>query len=462
MAGENIANYKLPLRFVWGVLPVDNGNYLDPRSLGKLELDPNFDMAEPESQEWLLQFCRKIRKQPFYQSTLGALLPNCFIESFLSWMQRRCLDPIDNIDRSPCCEKEKFPYNSTVFNTCIVSAMTDLYETPSEYFIPGMAGPKFSKDQFPTIKAIIVEYDSSYSYSMSYEHMHEFFTKVEQWTIEQLKSAPMTMKRGWFISDFEFYDLQQVLSKGTMAAIGVSMGLALLVLLLSTLNILTSFYAIITITCSILVTMAVLVLLGWKLNVLESIAISTAIGLTVDFSLHYTVHYRLCPNKENREISTKYALSNMIGPASMAAITTGAAGAFMMPSSILPYIQIGVFLVTVMSVSWLYATFYLGSLLAIAGPQQQFGQFQYTKILCCCISSSNTGVMTTPRDRPTSSSLSEIHELASLTSKYGFMRPANKSLQRSVSVGRSGIMRHCVDQSPSAVSDITIIMTDDN
>ena len=41
---------KLPLRFVWGVLAEDNGNYLEPGSKGSLVLDPTFRMASPESQ----------------------------------------------------------------------------------------------------------------------------------------------------------------------------------------------------------------------------------------------------------------------------------------------------------------------------------------------------------------------------------------------------------------------------
>lgn len=81
---------KLPLRFVWGVKAEDTGNYLDPSSKGSLVLDPSFNMAAPESQRWLADFCRDIRNEPFYQPTLGPLLPNCFIETFQSWMQRRC------------------------------------------------------------------------------------------------------------------------------------------------------------------------------------------------------------------------------------------------------------------------------------------------------------------------------------------------------------------------------------
>ena len=81
---------KLPLRFVWGVSAVDNGNYLDPTNKGNLVLDSTFNVAAPESQEWLSSFCRDIRHQPFFQATPGLLLPNCFIETFQSWMKRPC------------------------------------------------------------------------------------------------------------------------------------------------------------------------------------------------------------------------------------------------------------------------------------------------------------------------------------------------------------------------------------
>jgi len=85
----------------------------------------------------------------------------------------------------------------------------------------------------------------------------------------------------------------------------------------------------------------ILVLSGWRLNVLESVAVTTAIGLSVDFSLHYAVHYRQS-EEELREPSVVHALTRMTGPTAMGAITTGVAGAFMLLSSVLPYIQVSV------------------------------------------------------------------------------------------------------------------------
>lgn len=262
--------------------------------------------------------------------------------------------------------------------------MTDLYKTPTEFLASGgMAGPKFNKEKFPSISAVVIEYESNFSFSLSFTEMQSFVTDVENFFKSQLELAPYTMKRGWFISELSFYDLQHSLSQDTIMSIYISMGVALVILFGATLNILTSLYAIFTIVCSILVTLAILVLSGWRLNILESVAVSSAIGLAVDFSLHYTVkynHYSRFAIVESRRAATRQALGEMIGPTSMAALTTSTAGLFMLPSDILAYIRIGVFLVTVMGISWLYATFQLGIMLAVAGPERNFGQFRYGQI----------------------------------------------------------------------------------
>lgn len=98
----------------------------------------------------------------------------------------------------------------------------------------------------------------------------------------------------------------------------------------------------------------------------------------MDFSLHYAVSYKECIS-ERRVDRVKAALQQMGGPTFMAAITSGAAGAFMLPSHVLAYIQIGVFLLLVMGISWIYATIFLCSMLAIVGPSSDFAQFEYSK-----------------------------------------------------------------------------------
>ena len=46
----------------------DNGNHWDPLDFGHTEFVKSFydDVAKPEMQEWMLEFCAEARKMPFY------------------------------------------------------------------------------------------------------------------------------------------------------------------------------------------------------------------------------------------------------------------------------------------------------------------------------------------------------------------------------------------------------------
>ncbi|XP_076048316.1 protein dispatched homolog 1-like [Oratosquilla oratoria] len=421
---RDIAN-RLPIRIVWGIKPVDNGDYLNPDAKGTLEYDEEFDVSLPEAQQWLLEFCHDLRNQSFYKNTLGPLLPNCFIETFKSLMERRCMDPIDGIDRSPCCENSTFPYSQQVFNQCLHGAIRALYQTPPDFFLPGVAGPKFCRET-GSVAAVVVEYDSNYLWTVSYDEMHQFYNEVETWVQRKLETAPPSMKGGWFTSYLSFYDLQRSLSIGTGVALGVAVGVALTVLLLTTLNLLISLLATFTIAAIMFTSIGILVLLGWRLNILESITVSVAIGLAVDFTLHYGVTYRLSPEPD-RESSVIWAVARMGSPVFMAATTTVVAGAFMLPSQVLAYIQIGTFIVVIMTASYLYSTLFFLSLLRLFGPEAGCGQLQYPRFNCCEWSQghvdktvyqhafSESTLSTSSTCCPPPSATSDTHELEPLT-----------------------------------------------
>ena len=115
---------------------------------------------------------------------------------------------------------------------------------------------------------------------------------MEKWTQEQLHSAPAGLKNGWFTSYLEFYDLQHSIAQGTPVAIGIAIAIATVVAFLTTLNILITIHAMLSIMGCIFTTVGILVMLGWELNILESVTISIAVGLSIDFSLHYAMAYR--------------------------------------------------------------------------------------------------------------------------------------------------------------------------
>lgn len=77
------------MRFVWGVESTDDGNSLIPSSKGQLHLEGNFSLSSNDTQQWLLDFCNNVKKQPFYHSLeSSAMLQSCFIENLIENMQK--------------------------------------------------------------------------------------------------------------------------------------------------------------------------------------------------------------------------------------------------------------------------------------------------------------------------------------------------------------------------------------
>ncbi|KAM8809328.1 protein dispatched homolog 1 [Eudromia elegans] len=358
----------MPITVIWGVIPEDNGDPLNPKSKGKLQLDNSFNIASPASQVWILRFCQKLRNQTFFYQTDEQDFTSCFIETFKQWMENQdCDEP----SLYPCCSHWSFPYKQEVFELCIKRAIMELERSTGYHLDSKTPGPRF--DLNDTIRAVVLEFQSTYLFTLAYEKMHQFYTEVDAWVSRELSSAPEGLSNGWFVSNLEFYDLQDSLSDGTLIAMGLSVAVAFSVMLLTTWNIIISLYAIVSIAGTIFVTVGSLVLLGWELNVLESVTISVAVGLSVDFAVHYGVAYRLAPDPD-REGKVVFSLSRMGSAIAMAALTTFVAGAMMMPSTVLAYTQLGTFMMLIMCISWAFATFFFQCMCRCLGPQGTCGQ----------------------------------------------------------------------------------------
>ncbi|XP_028858774.1 protein dispatched homolog 1 isoform X2 [Denticeps clupeoides] len=372
--GEDL---HMPITIIWGVIPVDNGDPLNPKNKGKLTLDTSFNIASPASQEWILHFCQKLRNQSFVFQSDEQDFTSCFMETFKQWMDNQ---DCDEAPVYPCCSQSTFPYKQDVFELCIKRAIMELDRSTIYHLDSKTPGPRF--DINDTIRAIVLEFQSTYLFTLAYEKMHQFYREVDLWIQEELKNAPEGLSYGWFVSNLEFYDLQDSLSDGTLIAMALSVVVAFSVMLLTTWNVIISLYAIISIAGTIFVTVGSLVLLGWELNVLESVTISVAVGLSVDFAVHYGVAYRLAPEPD-REGKVVFSLSRMGSAIAMAAITTFVAGVMMMPSTVLAYTQLGTFLMLIMCISWAFATFFFQCMCRCLGPQGTCGQIPLPKRMQC-------------------------------------------------------------------------------
>lgn len=255
----------------------------------------------------------------------------------------------------------------------------------------GPSGPLFSAETGKP-SGLVVMFASTYNFTFSYSTMHEFYETANTWITDRLQSGPSIVRNGWLIADhLQLYDLQLALASGTKVSVGIAVAIAFLVLFVTTWNPLISFLAILSICAIIVDTIAVLILLDWELNVLESTIIILTIGLSFDFTLHYGIAYKLCSTAEDRESRVVYALGEVGSPVFMAFATTFLAGAAMLPSTTLAYFQIGLFMILETTISWVYATFFFTSLLHLLGPSGTSCQWNPRHLRCATRQNSGSG-----------------------------------------------------------------------
>ena len=306
-------NYKSFFRFeqdgtmsvelIWGIKPADNGNFLDPDNKGSLEFDESFgDLFTKDGQKFLRSLCTSVEKQSFFAAFVGNV--GCPIEGLIT----ACTS-----GPNPCCGKNAtFPFPPDVTEKCLLAFASTGQDS----------GVLFDAES-GKIKGFRMVIYTKQSFTTAFSIIDELFKEVDSWVKTEMPKAPPGLRNGWAGSwGFNFYGLQIGLSQGTYSSLGISVAVSFIVMLLTTLNIFISIYAIITIIGIIAITIGSLVLAGWQLNILESIVMSVAVGLSIDFTMHYGVAYRLAPDKSRRENRVRYSLVHIGSAITMAALTT--------------------------------------------------------------------------------------------------------------------------------------------
>lgn len=81
----------------------------------------------------------------------------------------------------PCCSQSTFPYKQDVFELCIKRAIMELDRSTSYHLVSKTPGPRF--DINDTIRAIVLEFQSTYLFTLAYEKMYQFYREVKSSTL---------------------------------------------------------------------------------------------------------------------------------------------------------------------------------------------------------------------------------------------------------------------------------------
>ena len=375
------------LVFLFGFKATDPGNRLNPDDKTKaVSRDIDFNMENDQIQEWLRTFCNSLKTAEFLHSDVNSL--PCLVSDgdvnryVVGYICSNFYMLEDGNSRTvfvnTCCLAN---VNSTVLQSCAESLhQQGILARISDF---DMRSTTFGSPVYDKIcrsndcSALGYRFDarSILNYSMSYEKMRTNYDIVSSFIETQLKSAPTGLRSGFFSGSeyFEFYDLQHSLASGTLISVSLSVGVSFVVVLLTMRNVLIAIYAMTTIVLAIACTVSSIVLMGWKLNIVESLTITLAVGMSIDFTIHYGVVYQLSSQATSAGRTRESFV--LVGSAvAAAAWTTFCAGIAMLNCSVDPYRKLGVFLVLVMLFSWTYSTFFFQSLCHIIGPVGNFCQ----------------------------------------------------------------------------------------
>uniref|UniRef100_A0ABM5FAF3 Protein dispatched homolog 2 n=1 Tax=Pogona vitticeps TaxID=103695 RepID=A0ABM5FAF3_9SAUR len=364
---EHGEDMPMPVIIVWGVLPVDNGDHFNPKSNGTLVMDTAFTMESPEAQRWLLDFCQKVKNKSFYLSDLEQKPTVCFMEEFQHWMDSRQCSKRDH-NFNLCCNHFSFPYGREVFLHCIKMMLLEQNREEAKAHDLGL---RF--DRKGNLVALVLQFQTTYHYSFNYSKTTHFYDEISFWIREEMKTAPIGLQNGWFTSKLDLYNLQHSVDTESMVVLGLSIAICFIVLLLTTWNVLLSVFSITAIAGTVLVTIGLLVLLEWQLNAVESLFISAAVGLSIDFTVNYCISYHLCPYSD-RVSRVAFSLKQMSCATVMGTCALFSAGVIMLPTTVLAYRKLGIFMMMLKCISCGFASFFFQSLCCFFGPEKNCGQ----------------------------------------------------------------------------------------
>lgn len=369
---RNGEDTPLTLTLVWGVQPIDNGDHFNPRSNGSLVLDPEFNMSNPDAQVWLRDLCGRVQNQSFYSppsSENESLITDnvCLVQQLKHWVSaRRCSDSKDALHF--CCNDILFPYPASVFEKCLGMMLAERH---AEGHLAHSGGLYYQPDG--RIAALVLAFKTTYLYSFNFSRTSVFYGDILTWFNREISEAPQGLEKGWFVSQFTLFDLQQSLSSETLVVAGFSIALTFALLLLTTWNVPLSIYGTLAVGGSVFVTVGLLVLLEWQLSGVEALFISAAAGLSVDFLANYSISYSSAPHSE-RIGRVAHSTKRMGCPVAIGSGAFFCIGIIMLPATALLIRKLGIFLFLVKCVACGFATFFFQSLCCFFGPQKNCGE----------------------------------------------------------------------------------------
>ncbi|GMT11221.1 hypothetical protein PFISCL1PPCAC_2518, partial [Pristionchus fissidentatus] len=343
------ANRKFTLieNVVLGVNPVKDASLFNPYSNGHVTFDSSFAIDTYED-------LNRMKNLSTYLLARSKLRPDTalWLDLFKMWINST------SCTEECCYRDDKAKLNSTCFLQ--YSRRFPVSTFPSDWTTFPIDGPIFTKDL--KFVGYFFGFPSAFKWSLDWDILRVFFDDMDvlQGRVREYMPGDSTLV-STSTQILRIYDLLARSLPSTLLSLAIALSSCLILVFASTRKILLTISTIFTITFTLLVILAVLVFMGWRLGVIESSIIVLATGVAFDYVLHYAVAYRMSPNLPFPALIRQ--VHNSAGAAVLGGTATSLAASLpLLFASTSAFSQLGIFLLLVSVLSLLSACLVFPSL----------------------------------------------------------------------------------------------------
>ena len=207
--------------------------------------------------------------------------------------------------------------------------------------------------------------------SYEYNYTHNYPAASSVWSSRILHSSHIWV---WMRT-------QYLLVSGAITGTLVSLGLATFIIFLATLNILIAVFVLLELCGVVGCTLGLTYLLGWELGMIESVSITVLVGLSVDYVVHFAVHYghvRVNTNDDDESGPTErqrrvHEVVSDMGPTVLGGAATSIGASLVLVCTWIQFFyKFGIIFLFTILFSYLWAMFFFLPLMSFFGPEKEF------------------------------------------------------------------------------------------
>ena len=229
------------------------------------------------------------------------------------------------------------------------------------------------------VKAAFAGFNTTVDEGDSFKELWDFYDAGEK-ALKSARSAGGALFSGrkpfQTMLYFDWMVASGVFLRAAAENITISLALAFVVMLVATGNWIVTVIAFVSLIVVVSCTLALMALAGWEINVIESIDISIAGGMAVDYVLHLAHAYNHQPPLWPREQKVRAAMGEMGVSVLSGMLTTFGACCALFACQLLWFRQFGIFITMLVMSSFIVSTFAMLPALCLFGPTHGRGDLR--------------------------------------------------------------------------------------